>query len=257
MEEAHGTTTPEVANIITILDGIFKGSEVIKLLHHFQDIFFSGLIILFIATIARLATKKKSLMPGKLQNFVEMCVEVLDDFVTGTLGHYGRTYLPFIGTLFIYIFVMNMSGLVPGLKSPSSNLNTTVALAITVFIYVQYTGLRRLGIIGYIDHLAGRPRDIMGFLFIPLMLPLHVLEELVKPMSLSLRLFGNILGEDALIAAFVFLGIIALSFFHSPVGLPLQVPFMVLAIITGTIQALVFTLLSTIYISMMLPHEEH
>lgn len=257
MEEAHSTTTPEVANIITLLKEFFGESEVITFLHHFQDIFFSGLIILIIATIARLATKKRTLMPGKLQNFVEMCVEALDSFVTGMLGHYGRTYLPFIGTLFIYIFIMNMSGLVPGLKSPSSNLNTTVALAITVFIYVQYIGIRGLGIIGYIDHLAGRPRDIIGFLFIPLMLPLHILEELIRPLSLSLRLFGNILGEDALIAAFVLLGITALSFFHSPVGLPLQVPFMMLAIITGTVQALVFTLLSTIYISLMLPHEEH
>ncbi len=257
MEEAHDTSIPEIANIITILEEFFGESEVIRLLHHFQDIFFSGLIILFIATIARLATTKKTFMPGKLQNFVEMCVEALDDFVIGILGHHGRTYTPFIGTLFIYIFVMNMSGLVPGLKSPSSNLNTTVALAITVFIYVQYTGIRRLGIIGYLDHMAGRPRDIVGVLFIPLMLPLHILEELVKPMSLSLRLFGNILGEDTLMAAFVLLGIMALSFLQSPVGLPLQVPIMVLAIITGTIQALVFTLLSTIYISLMLPHEEH
>ena len=97
----------------------------------------------------------------------------------------------------------------------------------------------------------------MGWVFVPLMFPLHVIEEFIKPMSLSLRLFGNVFGEDVLIGAFVTMGILALSFMGSPIGIPLQIPFMLLAIITGTIQALVFTLLSTVYISLMLPHEEH
>ena len=257
MEEAH-SSTPEIANILTLLNELFGESPVVRFLHHYENIFFSVIIITILAIVARRATKNTSLIPGKLQNFVELCVERLDDLICGVLGHhYGRHYTPFLGTLFIYILVMNISGLVPGMKSPSSSLNTTIGLAITVFCYVQYTGLRRLGVIGYIDHLLGRPRDITGFLFIPLMLPLHIMEELIKPLSLSLRLFGNILGEDALIAAFVSLGILALSFIGSPVGLPLQTPFMLLAIITGTIQALVFTMLSSIYILFMLPHEEH
>ena len=91
--------------------------------------------------------------------------------------------------------------------------------------------------------------------------PIHpgevLLEEFIKPMSLSLRLFGNVFGEDVLIGAFVTMGIMALSFMGSPIGIPLQIPFMLLAIITGTIQALVFTLLSTVYLSLMMPHEEH
>lgn len=260
MGEAHSSSnsTPEVANIITLLNEYFRESSIVQFLHHWENIFFSALIIAGLVIFVRIATRKRSLIPDRLQNFVEACIEGLDNLFCGVLGHqYGRHYTPFLGTLFIYIFVMNMSGLVPSMKSPTSSLNTTIGLAITVFIYVQYTGIRRLGIIGYIDHLLGRPRDLIGFLFIPLMLPLHILEELIKPMSLSLRLFGNILGEDALIAAFVTLGILALSFIKSPVGLPLQVPFMLLAIITGTIQALVFTMLSSIYILFMLPHEEH
>lgn len=257
MEEAH-STAPEVANIITLLNELLGEYSLVKFLHHYETIFFSGFIIIGLAIFARIATKKRSIIPDKIQNFIEFCIESLDNLVCGVLGHhYGRKYTPFIGTLFIYIFVMNMSGLVPGLKSPTSSLNTTIGLAITVFIYVQYTGLRRLGIVGYIDHMLGRPRDITGFLFIPLMFPLHILEELIKPMSLSLRLFGNVFGEDVLIAGFVTFGILALSFIGSPVGLPLQVPFMLLAIITGTIQALVFTMLSSIYILFMLPHEEH
>ena len=143
------------------------------------------------------------------------------------------------------------------MKSPTSNLNTTAALAVTVFFYVQWTGLRENGIIGYIDHLMGNPRDLVGWIMVPLNFPLHILEEFIKPISLALRLFGNILGEDSLIAAFIGLGIAALAFAHLPFGLPLQFPFMLLALLTGTIQAVVFSLLSTIYISLMLPHEEH
>jgi F-type H+-transporting ATPase subunit a len=86
---------------------------------------------------------------------------------------------------------------------------------------------------------------------------MHLLGELIRPLSLSLRLFGNILGEDSLIAAFAGLGILAVSVLKIPVGVPLQVPFMLLAMLTGTIQALVFALLSTIYISLVLPQEEH
>jgi F-type H+-transporting ATPase subunit a len=89
------------------------------------------------------------------------------------------------------------------------------------------------------------------------MLPMHIIGEIAKPFSLALRLFGNITGEDILVAAFVGLGISALAFVGSPVGLPFNVPFILLGILLSTIQALVFTLLSTIYILMMLPHEEH
>ena len=148
-------------------------------------------------------------------------------------------------------------GLVPTLKAPTSSINTTIALALCVFCYVQFTGIKENGIIGYIDHLMGSPRDLVGWIMVPLFFPLHIMEELIKPVSLAFRLFGNILGEEALIGAMVVLGIAALSFIDSPIGLPLQFPFMLLSMLLGGIQALVFALLSTIYISLMLPHEEH
>lgn len=257
MTEEVASKPPEASNIITILNELWGDNSLIKVLHHFEDIFFAGIIIIILVSAAYLSTKRKALIPGKYQNLMELIVETFDNFVSGILGQYGRKFTPFIGTLFLYIFFMNMLGLIPGMKSPSSNLNTTLALAIVVFLYVQYTGVRQLGILGYLDHLMGNPRDIIGFLFIPLMFPLHVMGELIKPVSLSLRLFGNIMGEDALIAAFLLFGVLALSFIHSPVGLPLQIPFMLLAILTGAVQALVFSLLTTIYLFMMLPHHEH
>ena len=98
---------------------------------------------------------------------------------------------------------------------------------------------------------------MIGWILVPLMFPLHVIGELAKPLSLSLRLFGNIFGEDSLIAVFATLGVLAISFLHIPIGVPFQVPFVFLALLTGTIQALVFTLLSTIYFALVLPHEFH
>ena len=96
----------------------------------------------------------------------------------------------------------------------------------------------------------------MQWVLSPLMFVIHIIGELAKPLSLSLRLFGNITGEDILIFIFVGLGVGMLSFSHLPIGVPLQVPFYFLALLTGFIQALVFMLLSTIYFAMMLPHDE-
>ncbi|MDI6783624.1 MAG: F0F1 ATP synthase subunit A, partial [bacterium] len=205
---------------------------------------------------AHLASRKKALIPNKLQNFVEMIIEGLNDFIVGILGEQGKKYVPFLGTLFIYIVCMNLFGLFPLMKSSTSSINTTVALAIVVFLYVQYIGIKELGIIGYLDHLAGQPRNIVTILLVPLMLPLHIITELIKPVSLSLRLFGNIMGEDILITVFLGLGIVLLGFMKSPIGVPLQFPFLLLAILTSLVQAVVFSLLSTVYILMMLPHEE-
>lgn len=246
----------ELANWITLLSEHWH-TPFTGFLHHWENVVFSLMAAAFLIGISFLATRKKSLIPTPLQNAVEMAAESLDNLVTGIIGPKGRAYVPFIGTLFLYILIQNFMGIVPGMKAPTSNLNTTVALAVCVFFYVQGIAIKENGVIGYIDHLMGSPRDLVGWIMVPLNLPLHILEELIKPLSLSLRLFGNILGEDALIAAFVGLGIVALSFIHSPVGLPIQLPFFLLSLLLGAIQALVFALLSTIYISLMLPQHEH
>jgi F-type H+-transporting ATPase subunit a len=198
-------------------------------------------------------------VPGEgLLGKVEAIVEGLEAFVCGVLGKVeGRRYLPFLGTLFLFILSMNLAGLVPGLKSPTSRFEMTGALSFCVFTFVQWTGIRRLGFRGYVDHLIGQPRDLVGWLLSPLMLFIHGIGELVKPLSLALRLFGNIMGEDTLLGVFVTLGALCMAWSHLPIGVPLHLPFVLLAIIFSVVQALVFTMLSMIYISMMLPHEEH
>jgi len=259
---ASGEAALESPNIITLLHHYLPGFAVVEFLHHFEDLFFSAVVIFILALIARKVSRQSRSIPGRLQNFVELIVESLDNFVVGVMGPVGRQYTPFVGTLFLYILCMNLIGIIPAMKSPTSNVNTTIALALTVFVYVQYTGLRHLGLLGYLDHLAGspRPQGVIGCLIamisVPFNLVLHLLGELTKPMSLAIRLFGNIFGEDVLLGQMLLLGIAALGFMHSPVGIPLQLPFYLLAILTSAIQALVFSLLSTIYIFLMLPHEE-
>ena len=259
----HGAAAgpPELPNAVTVLYGWFQDNVIVAFLHHWENVFFAFVVGATISVFAYFSSRRATVIPRGLQNVMEAIVEGLDNFFAGILGPAGRRFTPFLGTLFIYIWCMNLLGLIPLFMSPTGGVkggyNITVSLAICVFLYVQYTGVRQLRLGGYLHHLAGSPTNTVQWLLVPLNLPIHIIGELAKPLSLSLRLFGNITGEDVLIAAFVGLGITALSFLHLPIGLPLHVPFIFLAILTGTIQALVFTLLSTIYFSMMLPHEEH
>jgi F-type H+-transporting ATPase subunit a len=203
------------------------------------------------------AAKAKALVPGPAQNAAEALLGGVHDFFLGVLGPSGKPYVPFVGSLMLYIVTMNWMGMVPFLKSPSTSLNTTFALALCVFVYVQYIGITRNGLAGYLYHFAGQPKDAIGWGSAILLFPLEVMGEFIKPISLSCRLFGNILGEDILLAVFVGLGVTTLSFVNSPIGLPLQLPFLVLSGLFGLVQGLVFALLTTVYIVMMLPHDDH
>ena len=259
---AHGEEKeagPEkFANVITVLSRAFPDAPWAHFLHQYEVVIFSLFIAALLCVIAMIATRNPQMIPGPLQNIVEMAVEGLYNFIVDILGpRYGPRYVPFLGTLFIYILAMNLFGLIPFMDSPTSSLNVTVALALVVFIYSQYIGFRELGPLGWLDHMAGNPRGAIGWTLVPLMLPIHLMGELAKPISLACRLFGNIFGEDMLLVAFASLGITVLSATHLPIGLPLQLPFMFLALLTSTLQALVFTVLSTIYFLLMLPHDEH
>lgn len=263
------SSSQELANFIGVAVKGLGGSALGGFLHHWENTAFSLIAISLISAAAYFSLRGRALIPERrLQNMAEVLAESLSDFVCGVLGQKeGRHYLPYIGTLFFYILTMNFMGMVPGMKSPTSSLNTTIALALCTFIYVQYTGIRRLGIAGYFDHMAGSPRMpeekgvfkvFLILLFIPihiLLFIIHIIGEFVKPVSLSLRLFGNITGEDALLYVFVMLGLSMFSAWKIPVGFPLQIPIMFLSLIGGAVQAMVFSLLSAVYISMMLPHE--
>jgi F-type H+-transporting ATPase subunit a len=214
-----------------------------------QDILNSLLIIVGLVSVSFIACRRSALVPGRMQNAAEVVFGGIYDFICGILGPKGRKYTPFIGTLFIYILCMNLVGLVPFMKSPTANWSTTLALALCVFAYVQYSAIKELGFLGYLDHLFGRPRGIVAFsVFIPiLMFFIHIVSELIRPISLSLRLRSNIWGEDMLIGVLSGFGIKAV---------PLIVFSMGIIIIGAVVQAVVFSLLTTIYFALVLTHEE-
>jgi len=245
-------------NVITLIVAANHGAPWAHTLHFLEPILFAFFVGILVCAIGFIASRNPKMIPGGLQNGAEMLVEKLYEFVGGILGPtHGKRFFPLIGSLFVYIFAMNLFGILPLMDSPTSNLNVTFALGLTVFIYVQYVGIRSLGIVGYVDHLLGNPRSVTGWVLAPLLLPIHVLGELAKPISLSCRLFGNIFGEDMLMVGFAALGVGMLSFTHLPVGVPIHAIFFPLALLTSGLQAFVFTVLTTIYILLMLPHEEH
>ena len=246
--EAH-----ELPNFISILKNLFPDAGWVHFLHHWENVIFSSITAIFIGTFFILAAKKNSRVPEGIQNFCEAIVEGVEGFVTGILGEQGSEHVPYLGTVFLYILLMNWSGLVPFLKAPTSAWNTTIALALTTVCYVQLTGIQKQGFFNYIKHLSGNPTTLMGLLMIPLMLTINLcIEFMAVPVSLSLRLFANISSEDRLLYEFA-----KLNVHMSPLFFPFQILANTLSIVFGIIQAFVFMLLSTVYLALILPHENH
>ncbi len=248
MTEAH-SSQPELPNLAGLLAEKLHGTPFGHYILLYENIIFSLVIVVFLSLVAYFASRKSSMIPGRLQLFMEIVVEGLDDFVCGILGPKGKRFTPFVGTLFIYILLMNLSGLIPFFKSATSSLSTTASLAVCVFIYVQYTAVKENGFFGYVDHLMGNPRGIIAFtVFIPVLLFfIHIISELVKPLSLALRLRSNVWAEDMLLAVTAQFGL---------GGVPLFLFNMFLTILSSVMQAVVFSLLSTVYFALVLPHHE-
>jgi F-type H+-transporting ATPase subunit a len=239
----------ELPNIVTILAEKTHEMPLSASLHTWENLVFSLIVIGIISLIVFFASVKIRAVPGRAQAACELYVGGVDDFVCGIIGPAGRKFVPFIGTLFIYILFMNLCVLVPFMKSSTSSWSTTMALALCVFFYLQYTSIREHGIIGYVDHLLGRPRGIIAAtVFVPIMmLLLHIVSELVRPISLSLRLRSNIWGDDMLIAVLAHFGIkgVPILFFNS-----------LIVVLASIVQAVVFSLLTTIYFALALANEE-
>jgi len=184
-----------------------------------------GLLLLLVF----LATRNLSFIPRGVQHILEMLVEFFYSLLEESMGKEGRRYLPLVATLFVFILSLNLAWIIPGMKPPTMDLSTTAAFAVTTIILVQLIGIRKKGLVGYIKHF---------FQPAPFLFPLNVIEELVKPVSLSLRLFGNMFGEEM---------VVTILFIMLPFLLP--TPIMILGVLMGLIQAFVFTLLTVTYIA--------
>jgi F-type H+-transporting ATPase subunit a len=240
---------PEFPHIIGFLAAALHGTPVGRFLIRWEIALYSCMAVGILSVSAWLISARIKTVPGRIQAAAELVVGTVDDFVCGIIGPKGRRFVPFIGTLFLYILTMNIMGLIPFLKSATSSLSVTFALALCVFVYVQFTAFKELGFIGYFDHLCGRPRGVMVLtLIMPVMMfVLHLVAELIRPLSLSLRLRSNIWGDDLLLATLADFGI---------KGFPLYFVNLLTVVMAGVIQAFVFTLLTTVYLALVL-EEEH
>lgn len=219
----------------------------------YQHSFPEGIVVSLLTWLgivigAILLTRNLKLVPGKMQAAVEIIYEKFDNFVHGLIGPHYKKYVPIITAAFLYILIMNLVGIIPGWMSPTANINVTAGMALVVISYAHIEGIRTNGVLGWMRHFVGEPVWLA-----PLNIPLHVIGEFAKLLSLTIRLFGNIFGEDVVIVILLMLGLKLMG------GAPLHFPMLLFAVFTSVVQALVFSILASVYISMMTSHahEEH
>ena len=200
--------------------------------HHLVVVCYTWFVMGVLALFSFLATRRLSILPGGFQNVMEVIVEGFDNLLTETMGPEGRPFFPLIATLGLYILTSNLLGLIPGFESPTANLNTTASMALVVFVMTHVVGIRIHGF-KYVKHFLGPI-----WWLAPLMLVLELISHFARIISLSVRLFGNIMGEDKVLAVVVLL---------VPFLVPL--PVFVLMIFTSFIQTIVFMLLAMMYIA--------
>lgn len=199
---------------------------------------YTWFILVVLAFFSILATRKLQTAPGGFQNIMEVFVGAIDKLLNDTMGHHGKRFFPLIATLGFFILTSNLVGLIPGLESPTSNLNTTVAMALVVFFLTHIVGVQVQGV-KYFKQFLGPV-----WWLTPLMLPIEIISHFSRPVSLSMRLFGNIEGGHI---------VLLILFFLVPLLVPL--PIIILKILISVIQTLVFMLLSMMYIAGAM--EEH
>jgi F-type H+-transporting ATPase subunit a len=201
--------------------------------HAYPHVIYSWFVILLLIIFAVLATRKIEMIPTKAQNFFEIVISGMEEFMVDVTGEEGRWFFPVIATIFIYIATCNLLGLVPGFYPPTASINTTAACAIPVFLFTHFIGIKYHGI-KYVKHFLGPV-----WWLIPIILPIEIIGHLARILSLSFRLFGNITGHELVLAILFMLA----GAFFAPL------PIMAMGIFVSLVQAFVFFLLSTMYFS--------
>lgn len=206
--------------------------------HHYPHVIYSWVVMLLLIVSGAIAAKKTTLIPAGAQNFFEVIIAGIEDFMVDITGEEGRWFLPVVATLFIYILTCNLLGLVPGFFPPTANLNTTASCAITVFVFTHYLGIKY--------HRAKYIKHFLGPIWwmVPIIFPIEVIAHFARVLSLSFRLFGNMMGHELVLAILFFLA----GAFFAPL------PIMALGIFVALVQAFVFFLLSIIYFSGAMEH---
>jgi F-type H+-transporting ATPase subunit a len=186
------------------------------------------IIIAVLALGCRFVTRRLAILPDFPQTVLEGVVTGIMGQIEDVIREDARPFLPLIGTLFIFLLVANLSGVLPGVEAPTSRIETPAALALIVFFSVHYFGVRARGLGGYLASFA-EPKLIMA--------PLNILSEITRTFSLMVRLFGNVMSGEFII------GLVA-----ALAGLFVPIPLMALEILVGLVQAYIFTVLATVFI---------
>jgi len=199
--------------------------------HKWQHVTHSWIVMAIMLAGALFLVRGIKALPGKKQSFLEYVITSIEDFIISITGPEGKMFFPFIATVFLYILICNLLGLIPGFFSPTADTNTTLALALATFFYTHYIGIKYHGI-KYVKHFLGPVPAIA-----PIMLPIEIIGHFARVMSLTIRLFGNIFGKEKI------LGIL----FAIAGAYLAPLPVMVLGLLVSFVQALVFMLLATVY----------
>jgi F-type H+-transporting ATPase subunit a len=193
---------------------------------------YTWLVMALLILVALLVKRNIKTVPTGLQNFLEPVIDSIENMIEETMGPKGKAYFPLIATIAFFILVSNLIALIPGFFPPTANLNTNAAMALTVFAMTHIDGLKEHGI-GYFKHFCG-PVIWLA----PLIVPIEIVGHLARPLSLTLRLFGNVYGHE--IVLMIFFGLV-------PFIVPL--PMMLMGVLVAFIQTFVFMLLAMIYIA--------
>jgi len=216
-----------------LLMDAFVSPEVVP---HFVSYGILSSVILIVAALAVRGSLR--LVPRGFQNFLEVVVQAMLSLVEENIGHkWGKQLFPFICTIFMYILVSNLMGLIPGFTASTANVNTNAGMAIPVFLATHFYGIRVHGI-KYINHFLGPIRSPAAIVLMLLMFVIELIGHIARPLTLTVRLFGNMVAKHILLLVLAILA-------------PLLIPGLILALglLVSVVQAFVFTLLSTLYLA--------
>ena len=224
---ASGLQHPVLLSTFADMDTITFGGQVIE----FKHVFFTWVAMGILVLLGLMVRRRLTLVPGKLQSVLEVLIGGLDDFAVNSAGDKIKPFIPLLITIFLYILVQNLMGLVPLFDAPTANINTNLGMALCVFILYHAVGIKKHGA-GYIKQFTGPLPALM-----PLMLPIELMTHCARIVSLTLRLFGNIRGEEIVMGVlFMLLPVIS------------TYPMFFLFLLVKFLQAFVFYMLTMIYL---------
>ena len=248
---------------------LFEQPPILRIPSIPDQVLYMWIVMGILLVVAVVATRRLQMVPRGSQNLMEIVLQQFVNELDETIGHGGRRYLPLIATLGLFILTSNLMGLVPGLIAPTANLNTTAACALIVFFTYHWIGVRKQGLVPYLKHFAGPVPTALK----PLMFVIEIISHCARPLSLSLRLFGNMMAGHILLAIFFFMmgldGMLGWALSGSLGGILIGAPaaailvvfvigfLLPLKILVALIQTFIFCKLAMLYIAAAVEETEH